>query len=233
MSLEKQCKTCFKVYKNNSAYNTHTMLCSFLSQEDVSQCEDVPTFKELCGIVQMMCVKMKNQELEIKKLRLQMAKTKKQEIKFICEDYIINLTNTQTPMMTFEFFKSKLYEYICENDILELENDVSLIQIIINIFNNFLDFCKKDKPPIHKNDDIIYIYVDGWKIMPDDELIFILKNINRQLTKKLIEYYEKNRNNLQNDELNAEKYMNSLKSISKFNYTSKIITTIKNGLSQS
>jgi len=114
MSVERQCKTCFKIYKNTSKYNTHVMLCSFLSQEDVSQCEDIPTFKELCGIVQIMGLKIKGQEIEIKNLKLRVAKTKKQKLKFVCEDYITTIT--QTPMMTFDCFKTNIYEFISEND---------------------------------------------------------------------------------------------------------------------
>ena len=197
MACKLYCKNCSKTYERTNAFQKHKLKC-------VNNVDDLKNLnlKEL--IIELI---KKNEKLENNILDLQRwVNAKKKKIKII--DWLND--NVKGDLIFSDFLKNiKIEEYELE---IIFENNI--IDGVVEIINNYLE--RYEIPPIKgfkQKDNTLYIFTkNGWKVLTNDEYIYIISNIYKSIMTAFKYWQDKNEKYLYNNEF-SDKYVKYVKKI--------------------
>lgn len=215
------CPCCLTQYKMKMYYDRHVSACELLHQsnkerrdnrEKHSEIPDVSTLYDM-----ILALARKNKELEAKVNELsQLAIIKKKRLhvnEWLNEHYsdIVGLNEymKQNPI------SQEHYELVCRHDYIE-----GIGMILKQLFPLENESILPIKAFVQKENAFFIKKKDGWSILQNAELdSMIIRNLEKQLMGKFVEWQEKNKHRMMNERY-SEEYTNILQKVLGNNFNS-------------
>lgn len=197
MSSNLVCKNCSKVYKRDTAFQNHKLIC-------IKEKEDIENLNLKDLVLELI---KKNKKLENDILDLQRwVNTKKKKIIII--DWLNE--NIKPNFIFSEFLKN----IIINDNELEIIFESNIIDGIVEIINNHLQ--RYEVYPLkafEQKDNTLYIYTEnGWKILTSENYLKIISDIYKNILTAFKNWQDKNEDCLYTNDF-SEKYLKYVKKI--------------------
>jgi hypothetical protein len=227
-SSKKTCTYCLKKYTNKTSLDKHILICSLLYRSkrqikiEEEESQDNPTYNDLCIIIKELLTKVKKLEEKGELYDKYIYKMKKKiniidwlnsniQPNTFLEDYINNLIITEEEIiyMMYNTFLDTLYKIFDEN-INQTKNLSS------DLITNYIPiFCTDQKI------NTFYIYqsmenqndTKKWIELNKNQCIQIFNIIYAKIFKKLMEWKQKNEDQLNKNEQLDNLYMKTMTKI--------------------
>jgi hypothetical protein len=205
---KKTCSYCLKKYTNKTSLDKHTIICclSYKSKRQIKieeqESQDIPTYKELCLIINELYIKVKKLE-EKGELYDKYINKMKKKINIIdwlntnikpnsyLEDFInnINIQEDEIIFMMYNTFLDTLYKILDENTKQRELSNLIPIFCSDHKINLFYIYTKETSDPKDTTDP-------KWTELNKNQCIKIFNIIYARIFKKLMEWKQKNEDQL-------------------------------------
>jgi len=207
-----KCKTCFKIYSKKDSLQKHAVLCEFsqLTQKEreieAEECGDKPTYDQLVGIVQQLCIEHKEMKTKIQKLEHTVSLFKSSEIKLSKKNTLAllnssadnndNDTSQNLPSIPFKYWVEILLTDtdVITDDVLLLLETKSIQEVVIHIISKHYSMnveCHRINPLLviqppqqdsKKGGGVqVYLWENEWMAMTEE----ILRDLYKEIVEKL------------------------------------------------
>lgn len=204
------CPICSKVFVKESPYQKHLIMCKFIPPKP-SQCEELPSYSELCYLVKQLTLKCNAMEQKIELLET-IINTKKKKIGVFewLNTNIVPAMNYADWVKTIEVKKSQ-FDYLFDNNIVETVNHIITTAISADSVIPMYAFGKTQT---------FYVYTSNtWLVAEVPSFTKLFKHVETGLWKWLNEWKKKHEHEICESQVVSEKYQKTISKLADISYT--------------
>lgn len=214
------CHRCLMQYKIKIYYDRHVSACELLHQSNKERRDNNEKHSEIPDVSTMynmiLTLAKKNTELEAKVhelSQLAIIKKKRLHVNDWLNEHYSDIMELSEYMKQHPILQSD-YELVCKHDYVE-----GMSMILKNRFILEHEATLPIKAFDQKENAFFIKKQEGWSVMQNIELDSLIRNIEKQLMGKFVEWQEKNKHRMFNEQY-SEEYTNSLQKILGNNFNS-------------